>query len=183
MSLLAKGGSNFEPAEEGVHDAVCVDVADLGIVDGQFGEKHKCRLTWELAAKMADGRPYITSKTYTVSLHEKATLHKDLKSWRGKAFTADELRGFDVEKVLGAPCQIVLTHTEKDGLVYANVTAIMKARKNFQLKSSGNFVRYKDRPENKSKANGKGALPEVEDNPDYGETESEEYMSGEGIPF
>ena len=181
MSLLAKGGSNFEPAEEGVHDAVCVDVADLGMVDGQFGEKHKARLTWELAAKMKDGRPYVASKTYTVSLHEKATLHKDLKSWRGKPFTADELRGFDVEKVLGAPCQLVITNTEKDGMVYANVTAIMKAKKNFQLKPSGNYVRYKDRPENKR--NGTAAARQPDDNPDYGEQEGEDYESGEGIPF
>jgi hypothetical protein len=143
MSLIASGTKSYTPAPEGVWAAVCVDVADLGMVDGQWGEKHKCRIVWELSEKMSDGRPFTAQKQYTV--HEKASLFKDLKSWRGKQFTPDELAGFDVEKVIGAPCQIVIVHEEKDGSIYGNITAIMKADSKNKLKPSGNYIRAKDR--------------------------------------
>jgi hypothetical protein len=143
--LMASGGRNYMPPPEGLWAAVCVDVVDLGMVDGQWGEKHKCRIVWELSAKMDDGRPFTAQKQYTVSLNEKASLYKDLKSWRGKPFTPEELAGFDVEKVLGAPCQLVITQEEKDGSVYGNITAVMKADPKSKLKASGQYVRVKDR--------------------------------------
>ncbi len=175
MSLIAKKTSSFEPAPEGLHSAVCIDVVDLGIEDGQFGAKHKCRIVWELAELMPSGDRYIASKKYTVSLHEKSALHKDLKSWRGKPFTAEEMAGFDVEKVIGAPCQILIEQQEKDGSVYANIMAVTKADKKSRLSPSGKYVRVKDRP----KANGedKSASREPGDEPD-----NEEEM-GDQIPF
>ena len=135
----------YTPAPEGMHAAVCVDVVDLGMLVGAFGEKHKCRLAWEIAAVMEDGRRFTTQKTYTVSLHEKSTLFKDLKAWRGRAFTAEELAGFDLEKVIGAPCQLVITHDESEGKTYANITAILKADPKNILKPSGKYIRAKDR--------------------------------------
>ena len=144
MSLIAQG-KTYTPAPEGVHAAVCVDVVDKGWVETEWGGKHKCRIVWELSLKMDDGRPFTIGKTYSVSLHEKATLYKDLKAWRGKAFTADELRGFDIERVLGAPCQLVVTHEERDGVVYGNVTALMKADPKNILKPTGKYIRAKDR--------------------------------------
>jgi len=177
MSLIAKGTS-FTPPPEGVWPAVCVDVVDLGMVQSTFGTKPKCRIAWEIAEKMPDGRPFIATKQYTVSLHEKATLHKDLKAWRGKAFTADEMKGFDIEAVLGAPCQLVITHEEKEGLVYGNVTAILRAQKNGVLKPTGKYIRHKDRPENKKDA----PAPETGDydNPNYSEDDP---ITNDDIPF
>ena len=144
MSLIAKG-KTYTPAPEGLWPAVCVDVVDLGMVDGPWGSKHQCRVAWELAVTMADGRPFTANKRYNISLHEKSTLGKDLKAWRGRAFTADELAGFDLEKVIGAPCQLVITHTEKDGIVYGNVTAVMKADPKTRLTPTGKYIRVKDR--------------------------------------
>jgi hypothetical protein len=144
MSLIVSG-KNYTPAPEGVHAAVCVDVADKGMVETEWGSKHKCRIVWEIAAPMDDGRPFTIGKTYTVSLHEKSSLYKDLKGWRGRAFTADELRGFDLENVVGKPCQLVVAHNDVDGTTYANVQAILKADVKNQLKPSGKYVRAKDR--------------------------------------
>src|SRR6185295_3766959 len=94
----------FTPAPEGLHNAVCVDVVDLGIVDTKFGKKEQIRLCWELdpatAGTLDDGRRFLIQKTYTPSLLEKAALNKDLKAWRGRAFTAEELAGFDLDNVL-----------------------------------------------------------------------------------
>jgi hypothetical protein len=143
MALIAKGGKAFTPPPEGLWDAVAVDVIDLGMVDGQWGEKHKCRIVWEISELMSTGLRYLAQKQYTVSLHEKAALYKDLKAWRGKPFTAEELEGFDLEAVVGAPCQLLITIEEKDGTQYGNITAIMKAKK--KMASAGTYVRVKDR--------------------------------------
>jgi hypothetical protein len=172
MSLIAKGTS-FTPPPEGVWSAVCVDVVDLGMVDSQWGSKHKCRLVWEISERMEDGRPFLASKQYSVSLHEKASLHKDLKSWRGKAFTAEELKGWDLERVIGAPCQLVITHEEKDGMVYGNITAVMKSSKKQTITPSGKYVRVKDRAEN-------GKKTEVEPIDD---DDANDYPGGDTIPF
>jgi hypothetical protein len=143
MSLIVKGGGTFTPAPEGVHAAVCVDVVDLGMVESQWGKRPKCRIVWEIEETMEDGKRFIVGKQYTLSLHQKSALFKDLKSWRGRPFTDEELAGFDLEKVIGAPAQLVIGHEDKDGTVYANVTAIIKATK--ALKPSGGYIRTKDR--------------------------------------
>lgn len=177
MSLIAKGTS-FTPPPEGVWPAVCVDVVDLGTVESPWGAKPKCRIVWEISEKMRDGRPFVATKQYTISLHEKANLHKDLKAWRGKSFTVEEMQGFDVEKVIGAPCQLVITHEEKDGLVYGNVTAILRAQKNGVLAASGKYIRYKDREENKKAST--VADDSDYDNPNYSEHDP---ITNDDIPF
>lgn len=137
MGLIAteSGGSNFEPVSEGLHQAIAYSVYDLGT---HFNEKfskssHQILIMWELPGERIDiekngetlNLPRAISKKYTLSLGEKANLRKDLQTWRGKAFTADELKGFDLHRLLGVPCQIQIIHNKKDDKVYANITAIM----------------------------------------------------------
>lgn len=138
-------GSEFVPCPEGVCNGVCVDVVDLGIVSGTFGPQHKLKVVWETDQTMENGKPFLVSKWYTASLNEKSNLFKDLKSWRGKPFTTDELKAFDLEKVVGAPCQLVITHNDKDGTIYANVQTVIKAGAT-RVSPSGNYQRVKDRP-------------------------------------
>jgi hypothetical protein len=64
---------------------------------------------------MADGRPFSASKKYTASLHENATLHKDLKSWRGRSFTEAEVKGFELSNVLGVTCEIEIIEYGTEG--------------------------------------------------------------------
>jgi hypothetical protein len=72
----------------------------------------------------AEGKPLIVSKRYTLSLDEKATLRKDLEAWRGKAFTQQELDGFNLEVLLGKCCMVSITHSTYDGKEYANIAGI-----------------------------------------------------------
>ena len=72
----------------------------------------------------AEGKPLIVSKRYTLSLDEKATLRKDLEAWRGKAFTQEELDGFNLEVLLGKCCMVSITHSTYDGKEYANIDGI-----------------------------------------------------------
>jgi hypothetical protein len=140
MAILATdtgGGGDFTPVAAGTHFAVCDQVVDLGkqrIVSAMYGEsiKHQVYIRWQIPAERVewekDGQkhegPAVIGKTYTVSLSDKANLRKDLQAWRGKPFTPDELRGFDIAKLLGVPATITVTHTEKDQKTYANVASL-----------------------------------------------------------
>jgi hypothetical protein len=58
-------------------------------------------------------------------MHEKASLRKWLESWRGKAFTEDESKQFDVAKLVGAPCLLNVIHKEKkDGNKRADIASV-----------------------------------------------------------
>jgi len=182
MPIIAKDNrKEFTPAPEGLHLAVCCDVVDLGMKDMTFGgettKKHRVRVCWQIDDKMPSGEPFIVVKEYTASLHEKANLRKDLEAWRGKRFTEPELDGFDLEKLIGVPCQLLVVHNpKKDGHgVWANIGSIMCAPRGTTMAVSENYVRAKDRAVLNS------ASPQSEE-PDYAAEEHHE-IADEDIPF
>lgn len=130
--MLSDSGSDYKPVEAGNYAATCIRVIDLGTqttnYQGEEKSARKIRLFWEIPDVTVEWegqqRPAMISSTYTASLHEKASLRKVLESWRGRAFTPDELKGFDTKNVLGAPCLLNVVHTEKDGKTYANVATV-----------------------------------------------------------
>lgn len=139
MGLTAKdkGGRDFTPIPEDLHLAVCYGIWDLGTQFSERWEKsvHKVVIVWELPGCRGeferDGKkvnlPRAINKRYRLSLHKKADLRRDLESWRGKGFTDEELKGFELKKLLGVPCQLTVKHNKDGDKVYANVTAIVKA--------------------------------------------------------
>lgn len=128
MPIVVKEENVTEPIPVGMHQAVCAMVCDIGTHKGEYQGKqtirHQAVVIWELDEKKTlgafAGERFQASKFYTLSLDEKANLRKDLQSWRGKTFTPDELKGFDIEKLVGANCFINVIH--KDGK--AKITAI-----------------------------------------------------------
>lgn len=158
--------SKFVPVKEGLFEAVCVDVVDLGMVASQYGEKHKLKIVWEVSEKMADGRPFTIQQRYTASLSPKANLYKALKSWRGADFTKEELKSFEMDSLIGAPCRVNVEHNENDGNVYANVSVILKSEN--RLAPSGKYVRAKDRPDYKAPDTKEGVQ---DDEPDMSPTD------------
>jgi len=154
MGLIAtdKGGGDFDPITQGMHHAVCYGLFDLGTqfmeTFGKWG--HKVLLCWEIPEERIqiekDGKkldlPRATSKEYTLSLGIKANLRKDLETWRGRAFTADELSGFDVKNILGKNCLIQIIHQQKGDKVYANVASITPLMKGVASKQPENPIKY-----------------------------------------
>jgi hypothetical protein len=135
-------------APAGIHSAVCVDVQDLGLQTGAYGAKHKIRLVWQLDALDPEaGRRVEVARVYTLSLSERAALRKDLERWRGRAFTDQELDlGFDLEKVIGANCQVLVSHSlGENGTLYANVDSLLPAAKGAPKLAPEAFTRLKDR--------------------------------------
>lgn len=140
MAIIASdngGGGDFSPVPQGTHIAICNMVVDLGKQRKEWQGQERIRpeiwIRWELPNERLewddkDGihreGPRVIGQTYTLALNDRANLRRDLEGWRGKAFTAEELRAFDVSKLLGVPCQITVTHAERNGKTYANVTTV-----------------------------------------------------------
>lgn len=141
----------YTPAPEGVKNAVIVDVVDLGERDTTFGPKPCVRLVWEIPDTMEDGRRFTVSKWYTLSLDKKSNLYRDLKGIKGRDLTKDELDKLsaDLEVAVGAPCQIVIQHTEKDGSIYGNVVTVLKADPANITTISGGYVKVKERKDDR----------------------------------
>jgi hypothetical protein len=131
-------GGNFERCPSGMHLARCYRIVDLGTQKseymGQVKYLHKIMLGWEIHGmnddgspiKMQDGRPFGIFKNYTLSWSEKANLRLDLQSWRGKPFTQEEMRKFDLKNVLGAWCMLNIIERpgKSDGKMYTNVDGV-----------------------------------------------------------
>jgi|SRR5688572_5836796 len=139
----AKEESSFTPVSEGLHQAICSAVVDLGMQPGSAlypNPKRQVYLRFDCLDEDVeferDGQkvkgPARCGATYTLSLADKSKLRPLLESWRGKKFTEVELEGFDISKLLGVPCQIQVLHTHKGNNVYANVQTIVPFPKGVQ---------------------------------------------------
>jgi len=124
MGIYAeKKEGDFVKVEPGTYVARCYSMIEIGTVETEFnGEKkmaHQVNITWELPEELAvfkeenGPEPFVVSKTYNLSMHEKSTLRKDLESWRGVGFTEEEAKHFDITKLLTKPCILSIIHEPK----------------------------------------------------------------------
>ncbi|MGI0025477.1 MAG: phage replication initiation protein, NGO0469 family, partial [Nitrososphaera sp.] len=100
MSLKPDRSESFKPAPDGLHTAICINVIDLGMQTTAWGNKRQVILSFELSSVLMDsGKPYVVSKTFTNSLHEKGSLRAILEPWIGSKeldnpdFSLGELAG------------------------------------------------------------------------------------------
>ena len=169
MPIMARDNrKEFTPAPEGLHQAVCVDVVDLGLQSTPWGEKQKVELRWQLDHLNPEtSRRHMVTKRYTLSLNEKAILRQHLEAWRGKRFTPDELAGFDLEKLIGVNCQVQVVHELSDqGRIWSNVQAIVPLGKGMTKMRGEEYVRMIDRQATQN-----------------GGSQSEEPAADETVPF
>lgn len=113
-------GTVRELIPSGNYLARCYSMIEVGTVTefvlGKQVTAKKVRIGWELPTetrvfKTENGeQPLVISKEYTLSMNEKSNLRKDLKSWRGKDFTEEEAKMFDITKLLGQPCMLNIIH-------------------------------------------------------------------------
>lgn len=139
-----KGNHFIAPV--GLHQGVCVDVVDNGMKDTEWGEKHKITIVWEVDATVEHAQYALTvRKQYTLSMHEKSSLRRDLESWSGASLTEEP---FDVEDMIGLNCQVQVVHNlSNNGKTYANVQAVVPLGKSMvPMRGSETYVRVQDRP-------------------------------------
>jgi hypothetical protein len=98
---------------------------------GTIKHINKVRITWELPTELKvfkeenGEQPSVISKEFTLSMHEKSNLRKFLESWRGKNFTEDEAKRFDITKLLEKTCMLSIKHkVAKNGNTYAEISGV-----------------------------------------------------------
>lgn len=135
-----KGEGNFKKVEAGTYPARCYRMIELGTqavtFEGTTKMQRQVMITWELPSELETFNelkglePFSVSKIFSLSMHEKATLRIFLQSWRGKAFTDEEAKIFDVTKLIGKECLLNVIHKpRKDGgtsVAIASVSTLPK---------------------------------------------------------
>ena len=127
-----------EIVPSGTHIARCYSMIHIGTVEWEYaGETkytNKIRITFELPHEMRDfggeEKPMVISKEYTLSLHEKSNLRRDLEGWRGRSFSNQEVCSFDITNVLRSSCNVSVIHkTSKSGNEFAQIGRISSMTK------------------------------------------------------
>lgn len=147
--MIAKETSGvFETAPAGTHAARCFALIDMGTqkdtFEGRTSVARKVSLRFELPMELQTtgeyaGQPFQLSKMFTLSLHKKAGLRAALESWRAKPFNEEELKGFDLRKILGATCMISVIHSDAGK---ANISTISAALKGMTIPTQINRTMY-----------------------------------------
>lgn len=133
MVISKDNGAEYELIPANTYQAVCIGNWDIGYHKSQYGSKPKVVLTFEIDEKMTKGdfagKRFQISKRYTNSLNEKAVLRKELEGWRGQPFTPEQIKGFDLDNLVGANCLISIAHETKGDRTYANIKGIIRLPK------------------------------------------------------
>ena len=135
MVIGTRAKAKIPPVEAGTYLAICVGIYDLGEQQTEYKGKtrynNQIQFTFELPTEQVelDGemKPRQLSRTFSVSTSNKSGLRKFLTSWRGKAFSDEEIRAFNTDEMLGrsAMIQVVLNDTGE----YANIDGVMQIPK------------------------------------------------------
>lgn len=137
MIISENSGGSFPQPPIGLENATCVGVIDLGTqaTDLYPKPRRQVLLLFELQELIGpeggehEGEPFRVSLFATASLNAKSTLRKYLESWRGQAFTADELAGFDLKKLLGHVCTLNLGFNSSGKVTVQGIARVRKGDK------------------------------------------------------
>ena len=153
MLLPKPNQVEYETVPAGTYVARCYRFLDLGTQPKIYQEQTKLqrqiRLSWELPTELMEkgdstGKPFTVHQTFTWSMSEKAILRKTLEGWRGRKFVDTDFGagGFDTHKLLGAPCMVGISHTEKNGNTYSNITSVSPLLKGYEMPAAVNETLY-----------------------------------------
>ena len=148
--------------EPGTYPARCYALIDMGTqsyeYQGETIKQRKIGISFELPLELAifnpenGEQPFTLHKELSATLSEKGKLRPFLESWRGKDFTSEEVKGFEMKNLLDKTCMLTIKHgTSKKGNAYAEISGIGKAMKGLELPEHINPLVYFsfDEPEQK----------------------------------
>lgn len=136
INATSSGSTAKELIPAGNYIARCYQMIQIGtvpeVINNETKLMNKVRIGWELPTETRvfneekGEQPFVISKEYTLSLSDKANLRKMLASWRGKDFTEDQAKCFDITILLGLPCMLNIIHkASKDGTkTYQEIGAV-----------------------------------------------------------
>lgn len=132
LVIPQESSGTYERPPEGNHVAVCCALVDLGTQHSELYDKdqRKIMIEWELSEEVKeDGTTHYIDQFYTFSMNEKSTLRKDLESWRGVRFSAEDFGKFELSVLIGKGCMLNVVHTDKGDKTYANIASIARLPK------------------------------------------------------
>ena len=134
MPQLKESTSSFKPVPAGAHAARCYGMVSIGTqipTNPTYQPSFQVVLMFEIPAETIerDGKqvPLSICRFLGTSLGKPTKPTKTnqlLSSWRGKPFTIDEAKGFDLAKVVGHPCLLNIIHEDKNGQTRESIASI-----------------------------------------------------------
>jgi hypothetical protein len=129
MAIYAKK-TEFEQCPTGNIQAICAYVNDIGNqvsdFNGHESINHQIVISWEVAERKQDGKPFIVSKFYNLYISEKANLRKDVESWHGRKFTDEEMEKLDIETLIGKNCLLNIGLSTKGRSKIVGISPLIK---------------------------------------------------------
>ena len=147
--MTAPVGKGFSPAPQGTWQGVCVDIIGHEDVETQWGKRDKVEFRWQLHTLMEDGKPFMVTAWFNLTMNEQGRLRPFVESWLGVPFQDDnEAEGFNLFSLLRRNCMLQIFHRPSNkGGIFANVETIMPLPANMPLLKAIDYVRVKDRPQ------------------------------------
>lgn len=120
MKVKESGGGNFElPAPEN-YQAICYKIVNIGTIPEEFKGKTslraKVQFTWELPTEKTifkegdEPKPFVVNRIFTNSTDEKSHLSKFIILWANGKINKDNIKDFDMLKLLGKQCLLQIAH-------------------------------------------------------------------------
>lgn len=147
MSIIAT--NNSVPRElipSGNYVARCYKMIQIGtveeIINGEKKQLHKVRIGWEFPndqkvfSEEKGPQPIVYDEEYTLSMGDKANLRKMLESWRGKGFSVEEAKAFDITKLIGVTCMVNIIHVQgkrDPSKTYSKIGSVSSVPKGFTI--------------------------------------------------
>lgn len=126
MGTVVKMAESYSsPATEGLHAGRMIDEIDLGMVETQWGTKHRVELRFVIDEDDAKnvGKKIVVSNRYTLSLDKKATLRKTLEAWLGAAAIKPSM---DLGALIGTAAYVLVkNNTSSQGKVFSNIDGLL----------------------------------------------------------
>lgn len=125
MGFESKTGGNVVLIPTGNHVARCYMVVDLGHHHEEFqgkdvGDRKKVRIGFEFPTKKhvfnpdKGEEPFTLSIKLTNSMHEKGKLRPMMEAWRGKPYNEETLSKFRIDKIIGQPALVTVSHKPRN---------------------------------------------------------------------
>lgn len=121
MNVSGESESKYEQPEQGIYNAACIGLYDIGTQHGEYQGKETIKrqliIEFELLDEQIDINGEKKNKNfsgfYTQSIKDKSNLRKHLIGWRGRDFTPEEIKDFDLKNILGTNCILVIGKNQK----------------------------------------------------------------------
>lgn len=134
MPIIKQTESTFLPVPAGTHVSRCYSMVSIGTqksLNPQYTPKFQVILFFEIPGETitvgGETRPMVISEwlnCYLGSATKPSKTRTLIESWRGRPFSEQELAGFNIANVVGAPCLLNVMHEVKAGKSREKIASI-----------------------------------------------------------